>query len=94
VANTPQERELVWLTKKVKDDADLIERASTYFREYESQWSMDIGDYFLKMLAQMKDQLNFKEHRLEQLAWKIVKEREENALGKVPDSSNFVHFAG
>ncbi len=77
--NTPQERELVWLSQKVKTDSDLIKRAEAYFREYEHLWSMDVGDYFLSMLAQMKDQLNFKEHRLEALAWKIVKEREENA---------------
>lgn len=75
---TQQERELVWLTKKVKADEDLIEKAEEYFDENQHRWSRGVLYSFMNMLERKKDQLYYEQHRLEMLAWKIVEARERN----------------
>lgn len=75
---THQERELVWLTKKVKVDEDLIERAEAYFDEHQHLWSRGVLYSFLNLLERKKDQLYYEQHQLEMLAWRIVENRENN----------------
>lgn len=76
LALTHLEEQLVWLTKKVRRDKDLIERAQIFFDDHQYYWSRAVMNLFLIMLEGMKDRLYYEEHRLELLAWKIVEARE------------------
>lgn len=76
MALTHLETELVWLTKKVRRDTDLIATAYEFFDEKQQQWSRGVVNLFLMTLEKMQDQLNYEEHRLEMLAWQIVEYRE------------------
>lgn len=70
------EEQLVWLTKKIRRDKDLIARAEAFFDEHQTAWSRAVLNLFLIMIEKMKDQLYYEEHRLEMLAWQIVEARE------------------
>lgn len=76
---TQLEQELVWLTKKVNRDSDLIKRAEAYFDDHQLRWSRGVLEGFMIMLERMKDQHYFEQSRLEKLAWKIVMEREDKS---------------
>lgn len=77
---TQLEQELVWLTKKVKADESLIQRAEDFFDAKQYLWSRDVLAYFLDMLERKKEQLYYEQHRLEKLAWQIVMERDANLI--------------
>lgn len=76
MALTHLEEQLVWLTKKVRRDKALIERAQTFFDDKQYDWSRGVLNLFLITIEKMRDQLYYEEHRLELLAWKIVEARE------------------
>lgn len=75
---TQLETELVWLTKKVSQDKEVIEGAEEYYRSHRHMWSKKLDALFFKTLEAMQDQLYFEESRLEKVAWKVVMERDAN----------------
>lgn len=77
------EQQLVWLAGKVKHDGDLIERLEDYCDSHHHGWSKEVTNSFLTDLEQRKMQLDYEEHRLELLCWKVVEDRESR--GEVPD---------
>jgi hypothetical protein len=79
---TQQEKELVWLAKKVKRDEDLIDRLETHLDDNHHKWSKEVIAAFLDGLLKKKDQMWYEMHRLEKLAWQVVEYREKR--GEVP----------
>jgi hypothetical protein len=67
---TNLERELVWLLEKVQKDEKFIQAAEVY------RWSRGFTAFYMDTLQRMKDQLYFEEHRLEQISWRIIQQRE------------------
>ncbi len=79
---TQQERELVWLTQKIKKDEELIELLEDYMDANHYRWSKGVTMCFLDMILKKKDQLYYEQHRQEKLAWRIHDER-ENREGRI-----------
>jgi hypothetical protein len=71
-----QEKELVWLARKVEADEDLILRLELYMETHQRDWSKEVTRDFVQMLFNKRDQFHYEEHRLEKLAWQIAEDRE------------------
>lgn len=76
---TQLEQELVWLTKRVTQNAAQIKRAEEYFDEHQLDWSRGVFEGFMGLLEDLKEQQFFEQSRLEKLAWQVVYERERNS---------------
>lgn len=87
MALTHLEEQLVWLTRKVRRDKDLIARAQEFFDDRQINWTRAVMNLFLIMIEKMQDQLYYEEHRLEMLAWEIVEAREGRSTG-IPRNPN------
>lgn len=79
-----KERELIWLLRKIKDDEEFIETMEEFFFDRHYEWHSDFTGFFMDRIKELKDQLYYKEYRLEQLSWQIIKIREDLEIGVLP----------
>lgn len=73
-------RELQWLVEKVQKDEAFIQKLEEFFGDHHHKWSRSFAAHFMDNLQERQDQLDFEDHRLEKLSWRIIEQRELDDL--------------
>lgn len=73
-------QELQWLAQKIKKDEELIFQLEEFFGDHHHEWSGGFAAHFMDYMQKKQDQLDFEDHRLEKLSWRIIEQREVDEM--------------